>query len=477
MKKVIYIIFSLYLLELCCPYCLYKNLHLNHKILDIDDEESLKKENITIENSTQEFNLNVEKLTKLKDLTEKEMTEIDKTYDKVNEETTKSFEAKRVKLKKEEDDLKEKLKTEVTKIKEQLEINLSEINNLLKSCEKIGKGIKSLEKEEKIMTKTISYVSKINKNKKEMRILFQQLMKNLKISFIEDQNAIKYEEYYFNGIPTPKNIEFKGVGSNSFKIFWKIDEINILNIDKKEIKYRIEIRKENSKDEFAKKYEGNENNYLVSDKIEKNTTYEIRICSIYKDIISNWSDIHKIKTKNLDCLILNGLEKENEYLQKLYEWTGYKGMELIYRGTRDGSDCNSFHNKCDNQGPTIVLCKNEKGNIFGGYASISWTSDNNYHNADESFVFTLTNIHGTAPTKYTDKKYPQYAVYHGNDRGPSFGGGHDIGICNNFLNVNSYSSLGRSYQDVLGKGYSIFSGDANTGNFKVKELEVFKLFK
>ena len=174
MKKVIYIIFYLYFLELCCPYCLYKNLHLNHKILDIDDEESLKKENITIENSTQEFNLNVEKLTKLKDLTEKEMTEIDKTYDKVNEETTKSFEAKRVKLKKEEDDLKEKLKTEVTKIKEQLEINLSEINNLLKSCEKIGKGIKSLEKEEKIMTKTISYVSKINKNKKEMRILFQQ---------------------------------------------------------------------------------------------------------------------------------------------------------------------------------------------------------------------------------------------------------------------------------------------------------------
>jgi len=477
MKKVIYIIFSLYLLELCCPYCLYKNLHLNHKILDIDDEESLKKENITIENSTQEFNLNVEKLTKLKDLTEKEMTEIDKTYYKVNEETTKSFEAKRVKLKKEEDDLKEKLKTEVTKIKEQLEINLSEINNLLKSCEKIGKGIKSLEKEEKIMTKTISYVSKINKNKKEMRILFQQLMKNLKISFIEDENTIKYEEYYFNGIPTPKNIEFKEVGSNSFKIFWKIDEINILNIDKKEIKYRIEIRKENSKDEFEQIYEGNENNYLVSDKIEKNTTYEIRICSIYKDIISNWSDIHKIKTKNLDCLILNGLEKENEYLQKLYEWTGYKSMELIYRGTRDGSDCNSFHNKCDNQGPTIVLCQNEKGNIFGGYASISWTSDNQYQKADESFIFTLTNMHGTVPTRYLDKKHPQNAVYHGNDRGPSFGGGHDIYICNNFLNNNCSSNIGHSYQDVLGKGYSIFSGDTNTRNFKVKELEVFKLFK
>ena len=51
-------------------------------------------------------------------------------------------------------------------------------------------------------------------------------------------------------------------------------------------------------------------------------------------------------------------------------------MKLIYRGTRDDSDCNSFHNKCDNQGPTLILGKNEKGNIFGGFASISWTSDN-----------------------------------------------------------------------------------------------------
>ena len=49
-------------------------------------------------------------------------------------------------------------------------------------------------------------------------------------------------------------------------------------------------------------------------------------------------------------------------------------MELLYRGTRDGSGANIFHNKCDNQGPTITLCKNDRGNIFGGYSSISWAS-------------------------------------------------------------------------------------------------------
>ena len=136
-----------------------------------------------------------------------------------------------------------------------------------------------------------------------MRKLFQQLMKNLKIFFIEEENTIKYEEYYFNGIPIPKDIEFKEIGSNSFKVSWKIDEINILNVDKKEIKYRIEIRKEDSKDEFNQIYEGKENNYLVDNKIEKNTNYENRIYSIYKDIISNWTNIHKIKKKNFEIKI------------------------------------------------------------------------------------------------------------------------------------------------------------------------------
>ena len=260
----------------------------------------------------------------------------------------------------------------------------------MKTSEKIIKGIKALEKEEKTMIKILSYVSAINKNQKNMRTFLQELMKNLKISFIEEESLIKYDEYYFNGIPIPKNIEFKEIGTNSFKVLWKIDDINILNMDKKEIKYRLEIRKENSKEEFIQIYEGKDNNVLINDKLQKNTIYEIRICSIYNDIISHWSDIHKVATKNLDSKILNESERGDEFLKKIYDWTGYKNMELLYRGTRDGSGCNIFHNKCDNQGPTISLFKNEKGNIFGAYASISWTSDNKYHAANnKSFLIIM----------------------------------------------------------------------------------------
>ena len=405
------------------------------------------------------------------------MTEIDKAYDKVDKETTKSFEIKREKLKKEEDDIKDKLKNNVTKIKESLEITLSQVNSLLKINDKIMKGIKSLEKEEKIMIKTLSYVSQINKNQKEMKKLFSLLMKNMKISFIEEENIIKYDEYYFNGIPIPKNIEFKDIGANSFKVLWKIDDINILNIDKNEIKYKIEIKKENTNDEFIQVYEGKENNYTVI-KLEKNSNYEVRICSIYKDLLGEWSEIHKIKTSDLDSIILNQEQRGKEFLEKINEWIGNKKMELIYRGTRDGSGSNVFHNKCDNQGPTLCLFKNEKNNIFGGYSSISWTSDSNgsYKYADGSFLFTLTNIYNTVPTKYSNITNQNLAVYHYSGYGPTFGGGHDIYICNNYLNSNSsYSGLGHSYQDILGKGNSIFSGDINTRDFKLKELEVFKI--
>ena len=95
------------------------------------------------------------------------------------------------------------------------------------------KGIISLEKEEKNMIKILSYVSRINQSQKEMNKLFEKLMKNLKIFYIEEESIIKFNEYYFNGIPAPKDVEFKDVGIYSFKVFWRIDNINLLNMEKR----------------------------------------------------------------------------------------------------------------------------------------------------------------------------------------------------------------------------------------------------
>lgn len=79
-------------------------------------------------------------------------------------------------------------------------------------------------------------------------------------------------------------------------------------------------------------------------------------------------------------------------------------MELLYRVSRDGTTADVFHKKCDNKGPIICFYKNNKGNIFGGYSSISWTNSGNEKSAPDSFLFTLTNIHGIKPLKFDNSK-------------------------------------------------------------------------
>ena len=67
--------------------------------------------------------------------------------------------------------------------------------------EKINKGINKLDinnKEMENIIKIMSYITKINKTEKEMNNIFQD-MRNIKITFNEEKNIIKYEDYYFNG--------------------------------------------------------------------------------------------------------------------------------------------------------------------------------------------------------------------------------------------------------------------------------------
>ena len=235
------------------------------------------------------------------------------------------------------------------------------------------------------------------------------------------------------------------------------------------------MRKENS-EEFKKIYVGFKKICQINN-LCSNTYYEFRICSVFKGNNSPFSEIKKIKTC-FDSIILNKIPKENEYISKLLEWTGSKSLELLYRGTRDGSKPKNFHDLCDNKGPTITLFKNERGNIFGGYASISWENSGKYKSAPDSFIFTLTNIHNTNPTKF-QRKINNQEIKHDSSYGPWFGSGRDIGIDEDFSNHEMYCNFPCTFMDTLDKGRSIFTGDINNDNkyFNIKEIEVFKINK
>ena len=441
-------------------------------MIELSDNESLEKENISLDFKMKEFNDIYKKVIGIKNKIELEINNINAIFEKTIENLTKSYLKKHEQLIKEENSLKENLENKVTKTKEKLESFLSQINNGIKISERLNKGINKMKNEEKNIIKNISYISKINETQKKINTICQQLMKSIKFSFDEENNIIKYDEYYFNGIVKPKNITIKDITISSFNILWEIDNIKFIN-NNNNIKYQVEIRKEN--EIFKKAYEGN-NKYCLIGNLNQNTDYEIRICSIYNDLIGEWTEIQKITTR-IDSNILSKSNKEKEYLEKLKEWTGAKKFELQYRGTRDGMTHKEYHNKCDNLGKSIILIQNDKNNIFGGYASMSWKIEKcQYQNAPNSFLFSLSNSHNSEPIKFPcidDNK----ALFYRSDFGPLFGmDGNDLGLYKDFIKEGGFScTFPNTYSDTLGKGKSVFTGDSNNYAFKIKEIEVFLL--
>ena len=122
-------------------------------------------------------------------------------------------------------------------------------------------------------------------------------MKSLKFEYEENENGVKYEEYYFNSIPIPKNIESKDISYSNINISWEIDNINYQD----KLKYKVEMRKTNTN--FEKVYEGDKNNCIINN-LNNNEEYEFRICSFNNYSYGPFSKIHKIKTINIDSNIL-----------------------------------------------------------------------------------------------------------------------------------------------------------------------------
>ncbi len=101
-------------------------------------------------------------------------------------------------------------------------------------------------------------------------------------------------------------------------------------------------------------------------------------------------------------------------------------------------------------------------------------SSGEYSSTSNAFIFSLHNKEGLAPFK-TMVTNPRYAIYRGSDRGPAFGGGHDIMIADNAnSNTNSYTNFPYSYSVPSGvqSSKTILAG---TYNFTPDEVEVFYL--
>ena len=140
----------------------------------------------------------------------------------------------------------------------------------------------------------------------------------------------------------------------------------------------------------------------------------------------------------------------------------------------DGFRAEDFHRKCDNMQSTVSFVKSEFGKVFGGYASVSWTSQHpDKGKVDpKAFIFSLT--HKTKHVQHTNLNMAVCADKECNVR---FSG--DIVLkdeCN--VNNRSYSNLGQSYKPPHGL---LFNGEgarnylAGQYNFRVTEIEVYRV--
>ncbi|EXX76177.1 hypothetical protein RirG_035530 [Rhizophagus irregularis DAOM 197198w] len=136
-------------------------------------------------------------------------------------------------------------------------------------------------------------------------------------------------------------------------------------------------------------------------------------------------------------------------------------FKLLYRSSRDGNGTDSFHENCDNKGPTIWVAKiKDSIQLIGGYNPLDWNG-NTWKTTADSFIFNFTNGKSISTAELGYVNNTRYAVYCDDVYGPTMGNLQ----CNN--NNWSYYGVGGCYHPKLG---------IPTG-FTVEEYEVFQVIK
>ena len=181
----------------------------------------------------------------------------------------------------------------------------------------------------------------------------------------------------------------------------------------------------------------------------------------------------------------------SQKLEKLLENKGLndKKWSLLYQGSRDGFDAFYFHFRCDFKPNTLTIVKSTNGNIFGGYTTISWESndydaDYGYKYNNSAFIFSLVNKENIPLIfEHTDefeniKAVARGSVWSSFRQGPIFGYGHDLSICDR-SNIERYSNsrLGNTYTHPeypkdTERANSILAGSEF---FLVDDIEVFQI--
>ena len=339
-----------------------------------------------------------------------------------------------------------------------LEENIKLLENLSKNIEEI---INNLEK----------IFNEINKNKEEIKLEIQNTFTKIRNLLNEREDKLLLEvDKQFSDIFSNENI-IKECKKLPNKIKSSLEEgksikqknenkenVNMCIIDLINIENNI-----NSIKTLKKNIE--DCNNIKSKPIKFIQKIEIKE---FENLFKSFGDIVNDLKIFSDSLIINN---NKSYIDSLIKLIGNDKIEvkLLYRKSRDGTSYDTFHELCDNKGPTLILFNLERNNlIIGGYTQLNWDNHSGWKSDKSTFLFNLTN------GKLFKKKSGNDSMYCSNDCGPFF---PYIGCRNTGKRNMSEGDFQMEFSHFENIKEIIQNDGKNTVTFNIKEVEVYQISK
>ena len=326
---------------------------------------------------------------------------------------------------------------------------------------------------EKSMEELKNITVKINKEKENLKLKVSKIFTKLRNALNDREDELlldidnKFNEFIFN----------ENIIKQNEKLPNKIKELLIKG-------KRIENEFKNNTNKisiYINECIGIENSInnikLLNESIEKFNSQKIS----YKFIPEEENEINKIidiiklfgnckineevnYIQNLESLIIKENKQYNQILKSWINQNKNIKAKLLYRLTRDGDKISTFHELCDNKGPTLILFLVGDGNIGGIYTPLSWDTESKTKYNQETFMF---NINKKEKYNNINNDKSIWCLDHFGPWTVNFGFDNTMKKIEHRGNV-----ISESYE----KGSEILPNNSNkTKFFDVNEVEVYEL--
>ena len=256
-------------------------------------------------------------------------------------------------------------------------------------------------------------------------------------------------------IITKLNMEIKDIKNENIHLKKGIEQLTNEFSDKKDKEEQLKNDINQLKDEIIQ---------LKNDKtqlINENIHLKNLVTKLNEKLNILWKERNKIEYSK----IINGKEKYYERLKNWINPSKKLKAELLYRLSENGDNKSTFHELCDNKGPTLTLFHVNDENIVGIYSTLSWDSISYWKKDMDTFIFNLNKNQ-----KYKKLKN-DYSIYCDILCGP-FTNYFGCYINNSMKSITHCANNINKYYD---KGSEILPSNNQTKEYDLIETEVYKI--